>query len=61
MVQRRMSYRIPEKTYKKLIEKLEEKGLDFDNFLDKAIDLYLEDQIDPKEQTEGWGKWMEGH
>lgn len=59
MPKRRMAYRLPEKKYKKVKKRLEEKGLDFEDFLEKTIDLYLEEKIDPKLQTEDWGGWME--
>lgn len=59
MLERRMAYRIPEKKFKEVNEKLTEEGLNFEDFLDKTIDLYLSGQLDPKNETEEWGKWME--
>ncbi len=55
---RRKSYRLPEEKYDKITEKLKEKGIDFDAFLDKSIDLYLNGDIDPKNETDDWGTWM---
>lgn len=58
MSQRRKSYRLPQVRYEELKEKLEKKNMDFDEFLQASIDLYLEGEIDPKGDTESWGQWM---
>ncbi|MFW5971931.1 MAG: hypothetical protein ACOCRL_00430 [Bacillota bacterium] len=58
-MKRRMSYRLPEKKFKKIKEKLEEQDIEFEEFVDKTIDLYLSGELDPKEDVEDWGKWME--
>ncbi|HKL76395.1 MAG TPA: hypothetical protein VJ881_10050 [Halanaerobiales bacterium] len=55
---RRMAYRIPEKTHKEVKEILKDEDIDFDEFIDLLIDLYLDDKINPKEQEEDWGMWM---
>jgi len=55
---RRMAYRIPEKTYKEVKEILKDEDIDFDQFIDLLIDLYLDGEINPKEQEEDWGMWM---
>ncbi|MGM0438327.1 MAG: hypothetical protein ACQEQD_08645 [Bacillota bacterium] len=55
---RRMAYRIPEKTYKEVKEILKNEDIDFDEFIDLLIDLYLQEKINPKEQEEDWGMWM---
>lgn len=55
---RRMAYRIPEKTYKEVKEILKDEDIDFDEFIDLLIDLYLQEKINPKEQEEDWGMWM---
>lgn len=54
-----MAYRLPEKRFNKVVDKLEEEGLTFEEFIDKTIDLYLSGKINPKLDTEGWGDWME--
>lgn len=53
-----MAYRIPEKTYKEVKEILKDEDIDFDEFIDLLIDLYLDEKINPKEQEEDWGMWM---
>lgn len=59
MVKSRKAYRIPEVKFNKLNEKLKEQGLNFEDFVDKSIDLYLEGKLDPKRDVEEWGSWME--
>lgn len=59
MAERRMSYRLPEKKFNQVNEKLSESGKAFEEFIDKAIDMYISGELDPKLQTEGWGTWME--
>ena len=59
MGKRRKSYRLPEEKYDKLMELLEKKDLEFDEFLNQSIDLYLQGEIDPKTETDGWGNWMQ--
>ncbi|MFW6287978.1 MAG: hypothetical protein ACOC2J_04430 [bacterium] len=54
-----MSYRLPEQKYNKINEKLDELGFEFEEFVDKTIDLYLAGELDPKEEVEDWGNWME--
>lgn len=56
---RRMAYRIPEEKYKKVKERLENKNMDFDDFIDITIDLYLDGKINPKSAEQDWGDWME--
>lgn len=56
---RRMAFRIPEKRYKQVKKILKEKDKDFDDFIDKVIDLYLSEEINPKEAEKDWGTWME--
>ncbi|QTL98699.1 hypothetical protein GM661_12350 [Iocasia frigidifontis] len=56
---RRMAYRLPEIKYNKVEEKLAEQGIEFDEFLDRTIELYLNEKLDPKLDSEGWGRWME--
>ena len=60
MVKRRKSYRLPEEKYNRLKKKLAEQGLElsFDEFLDKSLELYLQGKIDPKNETDDWGRWM---
>lgn len=58
-MKRRMSYRIPEKKFKKVKEKLDNMGIEFEEFVDKTIDLYLSGELNPKEDVEDWGNWME--
>ncbi|MGM0410214.1 MAG: hypothetical protein ACQEQF_05560 [Bacillota bacterium] len=56
---RRMAYRIPEKTYKEIKEILKDEEIDFDQFIDLLIDLYLDGKINPKKDEKDWGEWME--
>jgi len=53
-----MAYRIPEKTHKEVKEILKDEDIDFDEFIDLLIDLYLDEKINPKDQEEDWGMWM---
>ncbi len=53
---RRANYKIAKKKHKKLMEKLINEGKNFNDFVDKAIDLYLENKFYPfvdeeKEET----------
>ncbi|MFW6278781.1 MAG: hypothetical protein ACOC2G_01190 [Bacillota bacterium] len=65
MSPRRKSYRLPEEKYEKLQEKLEKKDMEFDEFLDRSINLYLEGKLDPKGELDAkgnpreWGNWMQ--
>lgn len=54
-----MSYRLPEKKFEKVNEKLSESGIEFEEFVDKTIELYLSEKLDPKQEVEDWGNWME--
>jgi len=56
---RRMAYRIPEKTYKEIKEILKDEEIDFDQFIDLVIELYLDGKINPKKDEKDWGEWME--
>jgi len=58
-VKRRMSYRLPEKKFDKVNEKLNELGIEFEDFVDQTIELYLSGKLDPKQEVEDWGNWME--
>ncbi len=59
MSERRKSYRLPENKYENLKEKLDSKGIEFDEFLAKSIDLYLAGEINPKNESQEWSSWME--
>ena len=56
---RRMAYRIPEKTYKEVKEIIKDEDMNFDEFIDLIIDLYLDEKINPKIEENDWGEWME--
>ncbi|MFP4661277.1 MAG: hypothetical protein ACLFPF_03720 [Halanaerobiales bacterium] len=58
-MKRRMSYRLPEKKFDRVKEKLDKLGIEFEEFVDKTIDLYLNGELNPKEEVEDWGSWME--
>lgn len=58
-MERRMSYRLPEKKIDKIKQKLEKEGVKFEDFIGKSIDLYLNGDLDPKKDVKEWGKWME--